>query len=380
MRRFFPLLLLCLALMPGYARAVLVEDLYRVELPIEDQSTAKRLDAFNEAFRQLLIKISGSDAAFENPGLKRPLSNSSRYVLQFRYVMRKQAPLAEVPAQATDVSDAAGGVSADASEIDVLHLIVTFNRELVESLLRENGVPLWGRERPSSLLLVHYSESNAAGILLSGDTEAAIVNEFDEQARRKGLPILFPLLDLEDRAILGGALDLLPDAARMEALALRYAPDVMVSGVVNSMARDSWQARWQARFNDKLFNWSNRASSRQQLIDQSLAQLASTLASEYALASGPVADQDVLFRVEGVTDVRDYIRVLNYLQSLDAVEEAGLVRIESQLVTYRVRLRNSAEDLHRLIALGYVLEQVDLPQINAAEENQVVRLNYRLIP
>jgi hypothetical protein len=362
MRRFIALLLLCLSVLPGVARAVLVEDLYRVELPVEDQTTAKRLEAFNNAFRLLLIKISGSAQAFDNPGLKRPLSNSSRYVLQFRYVMRQQ------PSEV-----------ADEPPIDVLNLTVTFNRDLVESLLRENGVPLWGRERPSSLMLVHYSQHNDAGVLVSGDTVAGLVEEFDAEARRKGLPILFPLLDLEDRGILGGAIDLLPNADRMDELAQRYGPDVILSGVVIASSDVSWQARWQARFSNKSFNWSNQAASRKQLIDQSLTELARILASEYALKSIQANDQDVLFKVDEVRDVREYIKVLNYLQSLDAVDEAGPVRIEGQQATYRVRLRNSAEDLHRLISLGYVLEQLELPQINAAEERQLVRLNYRLI-
>ena len=360
-RRFTRLIVL-LVFLPGLAHGVLVEDLYRIELKVADQSTATRLDAFNEAFRHLLIKISGSDESLQNPGLKRPLANSSRYVLQFRYQTRKE------PAP-----------NPDELPIDVLYLTVTFNRDLVESLLRENSVPLWGRERPSTLIVAHYREPTVAGVLVSGDTVVDLVDEFDEQARRKGLPILFPLLDLEDRATIGGAIDLLPDPARLDQLAQRYSPDVLLSGLVEMDGADVWQARWQAGFGDKLFNWSNRADSRELLLDQSLSELARLLASEYALKVGQVDDQDVLFRVEDVADVRDNIKVLNYLQSLDAVEDAMLIRVQGRQAVYRVRLRNSAEALHRLIALGYVLEQLELPQIDATQENRQVHLNYRLI-
>ena len=114
-------------------------------------------------------------------------------------------------------------------------------------------------------------------------------------------------------------------------------------------------------------------------MNQALAQLAQTLASEYALESYAAFDQDILFSVDQMTALPDHIKVLKYLQSLDAVEAARLVLIEQDRVTYRVKLRNTAEDLSRLIALGYVLEQLDLPQINAATDDQTVMMSYRLI-
>jgi hypothetical protein len=48
------------------------------------------------------------------------------------------------------------------------------------------------------------------------------------------------------------------------------------------------------------------------------------------------------------------------------------------VVTYRLQLRNEAEDLQRLIEFGEVLEQEDFPQLNTQGEEQVI-LNYSFI-
>ena len=339
--------------------AVVVEDLYTVELPVADQTTAMRLSIFNEAFKQVIVKVSGSEETLQHEGFKRPLENSSRYVLQFRYLVRKD--------EQTDAFDAGQ-----------LFLRVVFNQDLVEKLMRENDISVWGRERPSTLLLISF-EVNKNATLVSSDTTADLVEEIDAQARRQGLPVLFPLLDLEDRMMLGIKDIIDVNENNIDALAARYAPDAILTGQVVGRVGEGWKGIWQARFSDRVFNWNYQGQSRQDVLHQAIAQLAKTLASEYALQTYQAFDQSVLFSVDQVTEITDHIKVLAYLQSLDAVESARLVLIEGDRVTYRVKLRNTADDLHRLITLGYVLEQLELPQINAATDDQTVIMNYRLI-
>ena len=68
-----------------------------------------------------------------------------------------------------------------------------------------------------------------------------------------------------------------------------------------------------------------------------------------------------------------------YLQSLEAIESARLIHINQHNVTYKIKMHNTSEDLTRLISLGNVIEQVDLPQINAATDDQTIIMSYRLI-
>ena len=73
------------------ARAVIVEDLFSIELPVADQTTSLRLESFSEAFKQVIVRVSGSDDALKSPAFQRPIERSARDVKQFRYSTRSPA-------------------------------------------------------------------------------------------------------------------------------------------------------------------------------------------------------------------------------------------------------------------------------------------------
>lgn len=356
---FLICLVIYLAMLPS--RAAVVDDLYSVELPVADQTTAQRLNVFNQAFRNVIVKLTGSQNVLEQASLKRPLNNSARYVRQFRYFQQEL--------EATD----------EMLETSQLMLKVTFNQDAVEDLLRQNGIAIWGKQRPSTLLLVSY-DVNKNVSLVSSDTNDDVVGMFDQLANRLGLPVLYPLLDLEDRVQLGvrDVLDL--NEQSIETLAARYAPDAVLIGNITGRSGKGWEGRWQIRTSTQIANWSHQAHGRDEVMQQLMARLAQTLAGEYALNAYVDAEQDILFTVDGVFRIQDHIKVQSYLQSLDAVELSRPVQFSPDKVVYRVSLHSSSDDLTRLIGLGNVLELVELPQIDVASETQTVNMHYRFIP
>ena len=72
------------------------------------------------------------------------------------------------------------------------------------------------------------------------------------------------------------------------------------------------------------------------------------------------------------------ISVQRYLESLSVVDSIRVALISDDVVTFKLKLRNDAEDLQRLIELGEVLEQLDLPFVNAQDDRRVI-LNYSYI-
>jgi len=254
-------------------QAAVVDDLYTVELAVADQTTSQRLEIFKLAFRNVIVKVSGSAAVLKYPGMSRPLKSSSRYVHQFRYITRKDE-------------------TEDSFDGGQLFLRVSFNQEVIENLLRSNDIPVWGKERPSTLLLVSY-QLNKNTSVVSGDTTPVIVEELDALAQQQGLPVLFPLLDLEDRIQFGVQDIIESNEENLVMASARYSPDAVLVGQVSGRAGKGWQGIWQLNFSGQLYNWTFKTSSRQELMSQAIARLAQTLASEYALASGTSLEEDV---------------------------------------------------------------------------------------
>ena len=340
------------------AEAVTVEDLFTVELPVADQTTSLRLESFSQAFRQVIVKVSGSDDALRSPAFERPIESSARYVKQFRYINRS------LPED-------------DEPDVGRLYLRIDFDQQLIESLLREHNFPVWGRERPSSLLVISYDVHENIK-LVSQDSSPGLVEALDQAASTHAVPVLFPLMDLEDNARVSISDVVSREFGKIQTMAVRYAPDALLVGQLLGRSGQGWRGDWEVRFADQIFKWKYEASSRQQVIDQVIKHLAKILALEYALEDHRRVEQTLLLSVSALGGIDSLIKVQKYLKSLNVVESVHIAMINGDVITYRLRLRNDPEDLQRLIDFGDVLEQENFPQLNTSGEDQII-LNYSYI-
>jgi hypothetical protein len=353
-QKLFCLLLLSLSMLHP-ATAVTVEDLYTIEVPVADQTTSLRLEAFKEAFKQVVVKVSGSDDALGSPAFARPIERSSRYVKQFSYITRE---------------------AQNAQELDanLLYLEMDFDKQLLESLLRDNNFAIWGRERPGSLLVISY-DVNETIKLVSDDATPEMVELLDSASNRQGLPMLFPLMDLEDISLVRVGDVVSRHFDKIEIMAARYSPDALVVGQIIGRTESGWLGDWEARFDDQVFKWQYEGSSEEAIVDQLVKHLARVLALEFALENHQTSDQDLLMSISSMPGISQVIAVQQYLQSLNVVESVRVGQILQEVVTFRVKLRNDVEDLQRLIEFGEVLDQEEFPQLNAQNEDAVT-LNY----
>ncbi|MEM7562960.1 MAG: DUF2066 domain-containing protein [Pseudomonadota bacterium] len=338
--------------------AVIVEDLFTVELPVADQTTSLRLEAFSEAFKRVIVKASGSDDALRSPAFKRPIQSSARYVKQFRYV-NKSLPEDE------DFDEGR------------LFLQIDFDQQSIENLLRENNFPVWGRERPSSLLVISY-DVNENIKLVSDDATPDLIESLDQAAIQHAVPVLFPLMDLQDLSLVGISDVVSREYDTISTMAGRYGPEALLVGQIVGRSGEGWLGDWEVRFADQIFKWEFKASSKQAIVDQVVKHLARILALEYALEDHRRVEQSLLLSVSSMDGIKDLISVQKYLASLNVVERVRVAIINQDVVTYQLKLRNDASDLQRLIEFGDILEQEDFPQVNTEGDGQVI-LNYSFI-
>ena len=358
LRKILPLLLVVAGAWHPSAGAVIVEDLFTVELPVADQTTALRLESFSQAFKQVVIKVSGSDDALNSPAFQRPIERSARYVKQFRYISRSQSEDEEF-------------------EAGRLFLRIDFDQQLIEGLLREHNFPVWGRERPSSLLVISY-DVNENIKLVSDDSTPDLIDSLDRAASVHAVPVLFPLMDLADISLVKISDIVSRQYENINTMAKRYAPDALLVGQIIGRSGKGWQGDWEVRFADQIFKWKYEASAKQDVIDQVIRHLARILALEYALEDHRRVEQSLLLSVSALDGIDNLIRVQKYLKSLNAVDSVRVAMVNRDVVTYRLELRNDPEDLQRLIEFGEVLELEDFPQLRTQGEEQII-LNYSFI-
>ncbi len=321
MHRFLVMIALLALALP--ATAGVVEELYDAEAPYDGQD---RRAAFSEALAQVVVRVTGDRASVREPGVVELLARPDGYVQQFR-----------------------PGATGDT-------LWVSFDGQAVTNALRAAGQPVWGEERPSTLLWLAIDQGSGRRGVLGADPDqddavmAALRQRVEETATARGLPLVLPLLDAQDRGALSFA-DLWGGFDEdIESASRRYGTDAVLAGRISLAEAD--RGRWTLYSGSAPMRWVADA-------EDSIQRTADHYAGIFAVSTAGAPSRSILVRVHGVEDVAGYARVLAHLESLTVVQDVAVDRLEEDRVTLALAMAGSPASLDQALALGNVLRPLD---------------------
>lgn len=343
-----PFLLLFLLAFPVYANKI--SGLYEAEVAVQDQMAGHREEAVRTAMRAVLIRVTGDRFAPQRTSLAPIIEHAGDYVQQYRY--NKAA--GEGP-------DEAGGAE--------LTLRVQFDETALNSALRNLGVPVWGRERPTTLVWIAVQDETGRR-LISLEKDPDYVRSLEEEARRRGIVLYFPLMDLEDASNLSVS-DIWGGFARpvLEA-SQRYHADTVLVGKINASPVGIWEARWTSYINGDVSHWSAEGDLLDVVLDEGVDGQADQLAARFVGSGTSVQTRRFSILVNDVTSAQQYAEVLKFLQSLSSVTDVQVEQVEPGRVRFAVTAHGGSLAVRQTIALGRMMEPV-----NGADDN-----SYRLLP
>lgn len=335
-----------LTLFMGYAAvapASQVTGLFSAEVPVAGQSAEQRTDGIRRAFAQVLIKVTGNRNVAGRPELQGDIGQAQRYVQQFRYRL--------------------GSGSSPADEGAGRLLSVQFDAAAVQRLLRERRLPVWGENRPSGLIWLGI-DSRGQRRVMRPEEDGGLLDAMTTAAEERGLPLMIPLMDIEDQSGLGVA-DLWGDFEQnIRRASRRYSPDLIVTSRMTRLSGQLWRVTWRLYHGDQLSSWSDEGSDPARLADEGVQHVADLLADRYAPVGGEANLSRIRLRVSGVTALAQYAAVANFLQSQSSVERADMVSVDPEAVTYELRVRGGIQVLEQGLALGGMIEPVtELPNV-----------------
>ena len=355
-------------LVGGSAMAAQVSGLYEAEVPVEGQDTDQRNKAIVEAFRRVLVKVTGNRGIVHHPRMASDIHKAPRYVQQYRY---RLAP-AETPVEKVEDLPSESGeesITPPPPAGPVRMLRVQFDEKALNRLLHQRGMPVWGNTRPAALVWLSMEQDGRRSLIApeaDGETLSGIFTATEE----RGIPLLFPLMDLEDQSTLqvsdlwGGFADSIRRASD------RYGPDAIMTGRLVSFGPDLWRAGWTLYLGEEEFIWDSEGQSLAMAVEAGVQSGMDVLASRFAPLAGDSSISQLHMRVTGVNDIRGFARVKRYLIELGAVEKAALVSVEPDSVNYVLQVRGGIQALEQDIALSSVL--LPVPQ-GGADTGMVLR-------
>lgn len=344
-------------------------DLYEASVPVANQNATQRNRALAATLDAVLIKVSGQRDVRTYPELADAISRASGYAQQYQY--------RNVQVQKTVIN--ADGEEETVMEPE-LQLWARFDPRAVDKMLRDAGLPIWGGERPMTLVWL-VGEIDRERLLVGGDAGEELQQVVLDTAEQRGIPMLFPLLDLMDQQsisvgqVWGGFMDDIRQASA------RYATEGILVGRAFQQPGDWWAVRWSYWDGEEESYWDQRAPELEPLLVAGVDAVANALASRYAVNTAVGGRQSLGLTVRQVNSLDEYARVLSYLQSLTAVESVEPEEVRGNELGLRVQVAGGRDVLEKAIALGHTLERVDEEPARIEDlAAGATRLTYRLTP
>jgi len=309
---FLAILLLCLSL---GARAEQLVDLYRVEVLVASQSPGERERAARDALRELVVRVSGDRSAAEQPGIKEALSRAQDFVYEFNYASSPET------------------LTRDGRELPASRLVLKFSPVEIERLLRRAELAFWPARRPLVLIWLVARDQEQG---LHRVTDPELQAQLRRRAEARGLPLILPLEDLEDRLALSPRQVWAWDEESVRQASERYAPDAILIGRYSPTSGGGLRSDWQLYHSLGNPSFDLRAQEPEQLMGAAIDRVADHFAERYAIVPREEGPGDIVMQVSGVHSFGDYKSVERYLEDLPMVRRLEFVSLDKERLMFRL--------------------------------------------
>jgi hypothetical protein len=329
--------LISVVLFISSVQAVQVEGLYSHQTEVSGDDETERAQAFATALAAVIVKLTGGEDALLVSGVERAISRARDFVEGISY---------------SSISDTASGQTQRMITVDL-------SKALVDALLSDLGIPIWNINRPSILVWVAIQSPEGSRRLMNPETDQSMVEALVDFADSRGLPLLFPVLDFEDRRNL--TIDNLWDL-RSEAInqaSARYGADGILAGRIHFTPTGELVGLWQFQFQGEAQIFDGLDSDLNAYLEAPLMKVTDQLSDYFALPSVSSFERSITLRVDGIRTLADYAALLAYVSQLGIVPESSLASLDAERVELNLAVLGDAIRLRELIALDRDLLPID---------------------
>jgi len=351
MQRLFIILLFLLLIHAEISLAVEVQGLFEAEVITQSQSLKDRNKAIKDALAIVFGKIMAGENIFDDPTVKMALEDAPRYTTRYRYSL----------------------IPSNSDENSARLMRVEFDQNALLELLRASKLGIWNEVRDETLIWL-VVEKNGKKQIFDEQLMPDIANALTKAAKRKGIPLLFPLMDLEESQkitipdILGAYSDKLLEVSK------RYATPAILVGRLKKYKK-CWKTEWALYFNNDIKQWNSECVTLDEAILSGMEGTYDKLSKFYAVKPDTLEIDTVILKVSGVKNMTDMSKITDYLNSLPMTESVNWLKVKSGINYYKVKTSGSRRAFIDAVGLGRILDPLDPEDLQ--EENE---LKYRLLP
>ena len=336
-------------------------DLYRVLVPVSDQTTESREIGIEIAFSKMLIKLTGNSQILQSPQLKPFLIDPKAFLDSVGFNQLSQS---------------------DTDETMTMGLDVKFDRPSVDKLLKQAQLPIIPAIRPSFLVWLMVDDveqgrrvlDESSAIQMQADDHLfEFLEAFNRSMQAREISYFLPSYDLEDQLSVGVKEAWAMKVEALNAASKRYDADgwfaLRVFKASDGQVRGAWayQEAGKRQMNDFY------GDSMFDLVGASVDRVLDALLQSHTYIPQLETDK-LLVQIDGIRSYKDYQMALRLLEQLELVEALQLYSVNKDELVVAIDINGSVELLHaELIRTGLVKPYL------SSDNRSIGRLTYHWV-
>jgi len=297
---------------------------------IDNQTASSQKKAGEQAFQQVLVKMSGQPSALQSDVLKRATLNFEQYLTSSSFI--------QVNGQ--------------------LVYQASFNQEKMMDLLKFAEMSIWGNRRPNAILWLATETPNTFNKKLITQMEPSPLKELIKTvAYGRGIEINVPIGDLADKTNISifdvwGLF-----GSTINAHSKRYATNFTITAKVSLgfdevSSTEAYIAEWVFIGNGKIESGKSAGLDESEAVEKMLNDYANFLASQYAISAQQFGTvNSIVLTISDVGTLQRFATVVDAINSIALVSNARLIRQKRDTVTFNVTANANEEILANILAL-----------------------------
>lgn len=356
------------------------DSLYTAKALVKTQSDAERQRAASQTLGEIVVRASGRSDAAEHPVIKNAQASAENYLFGFSY------------------SDFTKTMLDGENEVPAMEITLGYSSDAINKLLKEAGLPVWPKPRPT--LLVWVVSQTAQG--LSVELDPQLLESLQQTARARGVPLIVAAQDIEDQLSIRPEDLWRVDSRLIDMASTRYRADAVVllrlqpasmgeipppataeelselssssEAVLSSssstssssefessdsdassseaVVQEPWVAQWQLFHSVIGLTDGDTADTFSPLADKAVNQISDALAKHFSMAPNEDGPKSFYLKIDGVRDFRGFKQVQDYLSSLAVIKSMNIIKNDASTLVVKVTTDGDVKLLLNTLSLG----------------------------
>ena len=338
-------LLACVILSAAFPAMVVAQnDAYSIEVAVADRGGEEQQQAYQVAFRRVLLNNSGDKTLLNRDDIRDGLKLAEQYVSGFSYRTPPPGTVIESDTPITEEVRRTG----QATQL----MLVSFDRESVDQLIQGQESARAGNAGDAPQEQVLRTDSALVWLLVQDDGRDIMISDpaaVNVQARAReivgaaGISLVFPSGDEQDQMALGLEDLLVRDLERIRAASARYGQDTVLIGTLARNGAQGWRGQWTRLVGEQMQEQSIDSGSLDEALQRGLSILGEKdiLDETYRYGGSAVSDTEALVWVGSITSTGDYAAMMNFFDSLPAVSTVYPKEVSDTSMVFALLPRSS---------------------------------------